>query len=123
MGTFLKENAEYFEKKAKEAYLEKRYKFVLFFVEQSIQLYLKYILFKNFGEYPKTHKIIELINELKELNEDFFNFYEQFSDSFDLIEEAYITARYLDKEYSEKTARKALEVLNEFKRRFEKWLE
>ena len=42
MDTFLKENAEYFEKKAKEAYLEKRYKFVLFFVEQSIQLYLKY---------------------------------------------------------------------------------
>jgi len=26
MGTFLKENAEYFEKKAKEAYLEKKYK-------------------------------------------------------------------------------------------------
>ncbi|MDT7887336.1 MAG: HEPN domain-containing protein [Thermoproteota archaeon] len=76
MGTFLKENAEYFEKKAKEAYLEKRYKFVLFFVEQSIQLYLKYILFKNFGEYPKTYKIIGLINELKELNKDFFNFYE-----------------------------------------------
>jgi len=63
-----------------------------------------------------------LINELKELNEDFFNFYEQFSDSFDLIEEAYIASRYLDKEYSEKTAKKALEVLNEFKRRFEKWL-
>jgi gas vesicle protein len=37
--------------------------------------------------------------------------------------EAYITSKYLDKEYSEKTARKALEVLDEFKRRFEKWLE
>jgi|BEDMetMinimDraft_1075159.scaffolds.fasta_scaffold14671_1 Uncharacterized conserved protein related to C-terminal domain of eukaryotic chaperone, SACSIN len=122
MSLFLKENAEYFEKKAKEAYEEKRFKFVLFFVEQSIQLYLKYILYKNLGEYPKTHKLKEIIEDASLISKDFLNFYNKFADIFDLVEESYITARYLDKEYSEVSAKKVLELLSEFKKHFEKWL-
>lgn len=46
---FLKENAEYFEKKAVEALKEKP-RFVLFFAEQAIQLYIKYPNNSNDGQ-------------------------------------------------------------------------
>ena len=91
MKDFLKKNAEYFEKKAKEAFEEKAYKFVLFFAEQALQLYLKYILFRLIEDCPKTHKPKILFEELGKIN---------------LLEEAYITSRYLDKEYSEKSAKR-----------------
>ena len=86
---FLKENAEYFEKKAIEALKEKP-RFVLFFAEQAIQLYIKYILAKELEDYPKTHKLKVLFEELSKI-------YERFADYIDLLEEAYITTRYLGK--------------------------
>ncbi len=48
---FLKENAEHFERRAIEA-LKERPRFVLFFAEQAIQLYIKYILAKELDDYP-----------------------------------------------------------------------
>ncbi len=119
---FLKENAEYFEKKAREALREKP-RFVLYFVEQSIQLYVKYIMAKVIEDYPKTHSLRLLFWELSKIERDAMKFYEEYSDVMDLVEEAYITARYLGKEYSERSARKALELIDEFKRRFGKWLD
>ena len=98
---FLKENAEYFEKKAVEALSEKP-RFVLFFAEQALQLYVKYILAK--------------------VNDNAKRFYEENADVFDLLEEAYITARYLGKEYSKKSAERALNLLKKFKEEFKEWL-
>lgn len=118
---FLKENAEYFEKKAREAMAE-RPRFVLFFVEQAIQLYIKYILVRMLEDYPKTHKLTILFHELSKVNDDAMAFYEKYADVLDLVEEAYITARYLGKEYSEKSAKRALEMLDEFKEVFGEWL-
>lgn len=107
---FLKENAEYFEKKAFEAIKEKP-KFVLFFSEQALQLYVKYILTKELGDYPKTHNLRILFNELAKINDKAKVFYEDNADVFDLLEEAYVTARYLNKEYSNKKCRKSFEPL------------
>uniref|UniRef100_A0A7C3MA68 HEPN domain-containing protein n=1 Tax=Archaeoglobus fulgidus TaxID=2234 RepID=A0A7C3MA68_ARCFL len=118
---FLKENAEYFERKAIEAIKEKP-RFVLFFAEQAIQLYIKYILAKELGDYPKTHKISLLFEELSKIAENAMEFYEKYAEYFDLLEEAYITTRYLGKEYSFKSAENALKVLKEFKEVFKKWL-
>ena len=118
---FLKENAEYFEKKAIEALKEKP-RFVLLFAEQAIQLYIKYILAKEIGDYPKTHRISVLFEELSKIAEDAMMFYEKYAEYFDLLEEAFITTRYLGKEYSHKSAEKALKVLEEFKEVFGKWL-
>lgn len=118
---FLRENAEYFEKKAREAVNEKP-RFVLFFVEQAIQLYIKYILAKVFEDYPKTHRLKVLLHEFSKIDEKVEKFYEDYADVIDLVEEAYITARYLGKEYSEKSAKKALEMLERFKEVFENWL-
>ncbi|BBL45831.1 DNA-binding protein [Nanobdella aerobiophila] len=119
---FLEENAKYFEEKAKEAYKEGKYKFTLFFTEQALQLYLKYILYKKFEEYPKTHKLKELFEISKNINSKFIDFYNENSDVIDLIEEAYITSRYLDKEYSEKSAKKSIELINKFKEEFKEWI-
>jgi hypothetical protein len=45
-----------------------------------------------------------------------------YAEYFDLMEEAYITVRYLGKEYSKRSAEKVLAVLKEFKEVFGKWL-
>ena len=118
---FLRENVEFFEGKAKEAIKEKP-SFVLFFVEQAIQLYIKYILAKVLGDYPKTHKLKVLFHELSKIDEKAKKFYEDYADVLDLVEEVYITVRYFGKEYSEKSAKRALEVLDRFKEAFKEWL-
>ena len=63
----LKEKAQLFEEEAYEAFEKKRYTLVLFFVEQVIHLYVKYILFKRFGDYPKAHNLKTLFNELNKV--------------------------------------------------------
>jgi len=118
---FLKENAEYLERKAFEA-LEEKPSFTLFFAEQAIQLYLRYILAKELGDYPKTHKFSILFAELSKIVKNAAEFYERYAEYFDLMEEAYITVRYLGKEYSTRSAEKVLAVLKEFKEVFGKWL-
>jgi len=49
----LKKKAEYFEEEAYEAYKKERYTLVVFFVEQSVQLYIKHLLFKKYKIIPK----------------------------------------------------------------------
>ena len=112
---FLKENAEYFEKKAIEALKEKP-RFVLFFTEQALQLYIKYILAKTMDDYPKTHNLRVLFQILSQFDSKAVEFYDEHSDVLDLIEESYITARYIGKEYSIKSAKRAIEVLKNSKR-------
>lgn len=119
---FLRENAEYFEKKAREA-LEEKPRFVLYFAEQALQLYIKYIIARFIEDYPKTHNLRLLFTELSKIKKDALKFYEDFSDVLDLIEESYITARYLGKEYSEKSAKNAIQLIDEFKKRFRECLE
>jgi len=119
---FLKENAEYFEKKAVEALKEKP-RFVLFFAEQALQLYIKYILAKALDDYPKTHNLRMLFQALSKVDSRAVEFYDEYSDVLDLIEESYITARYIGKEYSSKSARKAIDVLKKFKEVFRNWLD
>ena len=108
-------------KKAKEGMKEKP-RFVLFFVEQSLQLYIKYILAKALDDYPKTRSLKILFYELSKVDKNANEFYENHADVMDLVEEAYITARYLGKEYSEKSAKRALEMLENFKEVFRKWI-
>ena len=77
-----------------------RYDVALFHLEQAAQLALKAYLFKVFGDFPRTHSIRELIevsdNEcLKGLaTEKWF--------VVDILEDAYIGARYFIRRYGEK---------------------
>ncbi|MCS7369571.1 MAG: HEPN domain-containing protein [archaeon GBS-70-058] len=70
-----------------------RYDIALFHLEQSVQLALKAYLLKVFGDFPKIHSLKDLIdlsenNCLKKLAEDLWYI-------IDILEDAYIGARYL----------------------------
>ncbi len=86
---FLGRNAEYFERKAVEA-LDEEPKFVLFFAEQALQLYLKYLLAKHIGDFPKTHKIRVLLSELGKVERKVGGFVKKHELILDILEEAYI---------------------------------
>jgi HEPN domain-containing protein len=111
----IEKKAKYFEEEAYEAYNNKRYTLVLFFVEQAIQLYIKSILYKYFGDFPKTHNLRILFEELCKIR-DIRDFVKENEEIIDLLMTAYIEARYTDMEYSETSAKKALEFLEKFKK-------
>lgn len=95
-----------------------------FHVEQAFQLYLKYILAKEIGYFPKTHSLYKLFKEISKLDSKFFSFYETNKIILILknVEDAYLLARYFPREYSKSEVTKMLDVLDEFKRVFEKWI-
>ena len=119
---FLRKNAEYFEKKAREAFEEGEYSFALYFADQALQLYLKYIMAKEVGDYPKTHSFPTLFNALGRVTQEASNFYSENADILDLLEDAYLAVRYLGREYSAKSAEEALNLLKKFKEVFNGWL-
>jgi len=119
---FLRRNAEYFEKKAYEAFKEGVYGFALYFAEQALQLYIKYVLAREVGDYPKTHSFSVLFTALSSVASEATRFYEDYSDVLDLLEDAYIAVRYLGREYSMKSAEKVLKLIKMFKEVFKEWL-
>jgi HEPN domain-containing protein len=106
---FLKKKALRFYTKALESYEKCEYDFAMFFVEQSIQLGLKFLISKKYGEMPKTHSF-RILFELAEMKE----FYEENLDVLREIELAYTASRYFDVEYTKKAVEKSLEVLKKF---------
>jgi len=86
------------------------YDLVLFHVDQFLQLYLKYLLYRKIGDYPKTHSLIRLIKDLIKVydNEHLKQYYKQNLETLYLLEEAYITSRYLPREYDKEIAQRIL---------------
>jgi len=113
---FLKRNALKFLEEAKEAFSKNDYGFTMFFVEQFFQLSLKYLLYKKYGDFPKTHSLKTLF----ELTKDtiLISYYRQNLDLLREIELSYIASRYMEIEYSKKIAERALLLAEDFKRRF-----
>jgi HEPN domain-containing protein len=105
---FLKKNALKFYKKAEESYEEGDYNFTMFFVEQAIQLILKYLISKKYGDFPRSHGL-KLLFELTG-DEELISFREKNNDILRDIELSYVASRYFDVDYSKETAGKALEV-------------
>ena len=118
MFSFLKRNAEYFERKAREAFEEGVYGFAVFFAEQAFQLYIKYVLAKSFGDYPKTHRFSALFELLRNVAVNAKKFYEENVELFEILEDSYVGVRYLGRDYSRSTAEKVLGVLDKFKEAF-----
>ncbi len=112
---FLKKNALKFLEEAKEAFNRGDYNLTMFFVEQFFQLALKYLLYKKYGEFPKTHSL-KMLFELTKDN-DLISYYKANLDLFRDIELAYIASRYLDIEYSEGVAKSALNLAKDFAER------
>mgnify|MGYP000005725658 CR=1 FL=1 len=107
----LKRRAFAFLEDAKVDFGRRDYDLVLFHVEQFLQLYMKHLIFKKLGDFPKTHSLIRLINNLMKVygEEVLKKFYEDNMEILHLLEEAYITSRYLPRRYGEDIAKRALE--------------
>lgn len=106
---FLKNKALRFYSKAVESFEKGEYDFSMLFSEQAIQLGLKFLISKKYGEIPKTHNL-RILFELAELE----SFYKENLDVLREIELAYTAARYFDVEYSKEIAEKSLSVTKKF---------
>jgi HEPN domain-containing protein len=108
----LKKRALSFLRDAKTDFENGDYDLVLFHVEQFVQLYSKYLMYRKIGDYPKTHSLMRLLNEivkiysgcgLKELLNEYL-------EAFYLLEESYISSRYLPREYDRNIAFRILNL-------------
>jgi HEPN domain-containing protein len=108
----LKKRALSFLRDAKTDFENGDYDLVLFHVEQFVQLYSKYLMYRKIGDYPKTHSLMRLLNEivkiysgcgLKELLNEYL-------EAFYLLEESYISSRYLPREYDRNIASRILNL-------------
>ena len=117
-----KKRAEAFEEEAKEDFKKGKFDLAAFHIEQSFQLYLKYILAKEIGYFPKTHSLEKLFSELSKINEKFWKFYKENEIILKDIEDAYILARYFPRKYSKEEVEEMVKVLEKFKEEFKEWL-
>lgn len=88
------------------------YDLVLFHVEQFIHLYAKYLLYRRIGDYPKTRSTARLLGDLARVysSEDLERFIDGNLEAIYLLEEAYISSRYLPREYDASIASRMLEL-------------
>ena len=86
-----------------------RYDIALFHLEQAVQLILKVYLLKVFGDFPKTYSIKDLI-DLSE-NECLKRLADELWFIIDILEDAYISARYFIRRYGEREYREALKFV------------
>ncbi len=110
---FLKKNAVKFLEKAEESYNRSEYNFAVFFAEQSLQLLLKYLIGKKYGEFPKTHNL-RILFELTE-SDDLMNLYRHNLDTVRELELSYVASRYMDVEYSKEAALKCIKLVRKVK--------
>jgi HEPN domain-containing protein len=111
-AAFFRRRAEAFLSDARSDYGRGYYDLVLFHVEQFLQLYLKYLLYLRLGDYPKTHSLIRLLKAVirvygKEVC-GLQDFYDDNLEMLYLLEEAYISSRYLPREYDAEIAARVL---------------
>jgi len=116
------EKAEKFEEAARYFADREIYDLSAFHIEQAMQLYIKFILAKELGYFPRTHSLTRLFQELGQLDESFNEFYREKELILKAIEDAYILSRYFPRTYSKREVGEMLKVLGEFKRRFGEWL-
>ncbi|BCU69752.1 HEPN domain-containing protein [Stygiolobus caldivivus] len=116
MVDFLRTNAKQFLEQAKFSMQRGFYNLVLFNVEQSVQLNLKYLLYLSSGDFPKTHRLSDLFRLIKAVDDPcgVYTFYEGNKDFLTVIELSYISSRYLPQSFSEEDAEKALKLGEEF---------
>lgn len=99
---FLKKRAKEFWKSAQQDLKCKRFNLSCLHIEQSVQLYIKYLISLKAADFPKTHYLNKLIEELAEVynSASLKNFYNDNILQFSSLENAYITSRYLPKEFT-----------------------
>ncbi|MCS7113192.1 MAG: HEPN domain-containing protein [Nitrososphaerota archaeon] len=125
--------AERFLVRALRDYSEGDYDGACFNAEEAVQLAVKAVLYKYFGEAPRIHGSRTLLSMLRNLfmgagRDDLASLIGRFtadnSDTLDLLEESYIMARYGSISYGRRqadlcieAARRAFEVLKDVERK------
>lgn len=113
---FLKERAKEFWDEALRNFDEGRYNLASFHLEQAMQLFLKYLIGKRIGEWPKTHYLRTLVQELSKAydNENILGFYRENELVFNSLEDAYFTSRYYPKGFSKNLVDKFIQNCKKF---------
>jgi HEPN domain-containing protein len=113
---FLKERAKEFWERGFEDFEKKRLNLSAFDFEQAIQMWIKYLIGKKIGDWPKTHYFHILIKELANSyeNEDIIKFYDENEIFFSDLEDAYFTSRYFPKNFSENHIKGIVENCKKF---------
>lgn len=99
---FLVKRAQSFLNNAKDLIQKGEYSLAAFNLEQTSQLYLKYYLFLKLKDFPKTHSLSELLQDIGEAYEN-----KQAIEKLRIknasvigdLEQAYISSRYLPVEF------------------------
>ena len=93
------------------------YDLATFSLEQSLQLYLKAKLLKLGLDYPRTHSIRRLLELIYELTnkEEIKELLMKFSVELASLEDAYITSRYVAREFRLEEVKRLKEVVEEVK--------
>ncbi|MEM1850021.1 MAG: HEPN domain-containing protein [Desulfurococcaceae archaeon] len=120
----LRRRAESFLRHAIDDFDRRDYDLVLFHVEQAIQLYAKYLLYRRLGDFPKTHSIVGLLKDLVKIygSKELESVIGSHIELLYLLEESYITSRYIPREYDPEIVTRALELGKKLLEVF-KWLE
>ena len=97
----LKKRSKEFLEEAKIALERGSYDVACFLAEQSLQLYLKSVLLKLVGDYPRTHSIRRLLGEIVRItdNVEIKEYARENRIRLSNLEDAYLMARYFIKEY------------------------
>ena len=87
------------------------YDLALFHIEQFAQLYSKYLMYRKLGDFPKVHSLVRLLRDLARVYGDcrLGEFISQNLEALYLLEESYISSRYIPREYDREVA---LRVIN-----------
>jgi HEPN domain-containing protein len=83
-----------------------------FHAEQACQLALRYVLVSRAGYYPHTHSLRRLF-ENKAVKPELWSLYERHKLAFEVMEDAYLGARYLPRRYSRDVAEHLVKVAEE----------
>ena len=80
-----------------------------------MQLYLKSILLEELGDYPRTHSISYLFSLISKIQKykDMGKFFEERKKIFRLMEDSYISSRYLSREFTKEEAEELLNAAEE----------
>ena len=99
---FLKTRAKEFFERAKEDFEKQRFNLAVLDIEQAVQLWIKHLIFIKARDFPKTHYFDVLLKELSRVynNKKIEEFYKNHILEFKILEEAYITTRYLPKDFN-----------------------
>ena len=84
-----------------------------FHAEQACQLALKYVLASRAGYYPHTHSLRRLFEEVRAVKPELWSLYERYMFAFEVMEDAYLGARYLPRRYSRDVAEHLVKVAEE----------